>query len=557
MKQNKNESKLNHLNNSIKFSQKLFNPNLLLTDYNLYEDEKANSKSTTIKIINLKKDNNYFEEKKNKIIVNNNFSKNKRNIDTKHSFPDYIIKSPSILNNNKSLIKNLNNNKTNKIFNNEKNLNNSVNGKIIPYSTHIKDIKDFRNKIQKMKKSESKGKNIKQYKNSRINRNLNLSLTEYLSIGGTETKKNGNFDFNNNINKSPEIVIKRKYINAAKDNLNKRIFGKINLNNINCSLNDNNSSVNKTNLSNKIYNKIIQSDYKRKTNKKIKISSFNDNSLINIKNSLNKKLDVLKSKLNEEINDINKNYNKILNSSDKDNIKKNELLFDIIQNSFFKFISMLDNPKEKEIGFDIIQKLNDFFKKQENLVNNVIKKNDDLNEKIKKYKEINKNYEEENQQLINRCNTLEKNFEEMKIKYTHSLINKKIYQEESKNLYDETNLLDKNYNDLNDNEEEENESSVNSEELESIRFFDKIIMKKHSFSKANIPELEINQIKFKDEENEKKNNKIIKIKNNKNRNKHKNFGFKKITNKSTKAIGYTKMAEDKKKISGKKFKKLK
>ena len=97
-----------------------------------------------------------------------------------------------------------------------------INKKIIPYSTHIKDIKDFRNKLLTMKKSDSKGKNIKQDKNTRINRNLNL--IEYLSIGSPKIKKNGNFYLNNNnINKSPEIVIKRKYINFSefkeKDNL--------------------------------------------------------------------------------------------------------------------------------------------------------------------------------------------------------------------------------------------------------------------------------------------------------------------------------------------------
>ena len=66
-------------------------------------------------------------------------------------------------------------------------MNNSLNEKIIPYSTHIKDIKDFRNKLLTMKKSDSKGKNIKQDKNTRINRNLNL--IEYLSIGSPKIKK--------------------------------------------------------------------------------------------------------------------------------------------------------------------------------------------------------------------------------------------------------------------------------------------------------------------------------------------------------------------------------
>ena len=119
-------------------------------------------------------------------------------------------------------------------------------------------------------------------------------------------------------------------------------------------------------------------------------------------------------------------------------------------------------------------------------------------------------------------------------------------------------------------ENEENESSVNSEELESIRFFDKIIMKKHSFSKAHIPELEIKQIKL-NEEQENKQNHNGKLNNYKlgnkfnlknriyiNKQKGKEFpnGLRKKGNKSSKVIGYSKIAEDKKKKS-KKFQGIK
>lgn len=130
--------------------------------------------------------------------------------------------------------------------------------------------------------------------------------------------------------------------------------------------------------------------------------------------------------------------------------------------------------------------------------------------------------------------------------------------------YNETEIA---YNDLEqNNENDDDESSVNTEELESIRFFDKIIMKKHSFSKAHIPELEIKQIKMINDEIDNKEN--IKINNNKykyNNILKKNYklnkgirnGLKKIENKSTKAFGYNKMIEDKKKINGKQFRKIK
>ena len=84
-------------------------------------------------------------------------------------------------------------------------------------------------------------------------------------------------------------------------------------------------------------------------------------------------------------------------------------------------------------------------------------------------------------------------------------------------------------------------------------------MKKHSFSKAHIPELEIKQIKLLNNEQDNKEN--IKINN---KYKYNNFyknkynkgfrnGLKKIVNKSTKTFGYTRIAADKKKINGKKF----
>ena len=70
---------------------------------------------------------------------------------------------------------------------------------------------------------------------------------------------------------------------------------------------------------------------------------------------------------------------------------------------------------------------------------------------------------------------------------------------------------------------ESNSSSVNTEELESIRFFDKIFMKKNSFS--NIPGLSFKKLY------ESKNDKNIIIPHNKN-NKNKRYSFQKSKNKN-------------------------
>ena len=557
---NKNERKLNYLNKSMQLSQKLFNQNLLQTDYSINNENEKGNNNKTIKLNNYNNLNKSNILDKKKKFVNNNISKINQNIVSKKIFPDYITKTPCIQKNNKSIEKSINN-KTIKIINQEKNLNNSLNGKIIPYSSHTNEMKDFKYKIKKIKKSNSKEKNLAKNNGGNINRNLNLTLTNFLSTGGTEMKKNENesYSLNNNINKTTEIIIKRKYTNTTKNKLNKKIFGKININNINYNINNNNSNIinNKSNTNN-----IIKSAVKRRINKKINLSSFsNENSSLKNRNySINKKFEVLRNNLNEEINDIYNNFNKYLNISDKENIKKNELIFETIQNSFFKFIALLKNPKEKEIAFNIIQKLNEFFKKQENIVNNIIKKNEDFNEKIKKYKEINKNIEKENSLLKEKCDFLNKKIEDMENDYNNqnNLIDNISHNESFNN-----NIYPNPFFEANDIENEEEESSVNTEELESIRFFDKIIMKKHSFSKANIPELQIKKINLKNNELDfkeivdKNNNKNLNNNKNKKNRKSNNCELKKIINKNNKDFGYTKIAEDKKKINIKKFRNFK
>ena len=257
--------------------------------------------------------------------------------------------------------------------------------------------------------------------------------------------------------------------------------------------------------------------------------------------------------MNEQINDVNNNYNKINNISYSDNIKKHELIFDILLNSFLKFTYLFENPKEKEVALEIINNLNDFFRKYNTIINNIIKNLDELNKNIRKYKEANKTIEKENFLLINKIDNLQKKYEDLEndIKNNEKFENPQEFQKD---------LSDKG---IVEEEIEENDSSVNTEELESIRFFDKIIMKKHSFSKSKIPELEIKQIKLKEELENKKNSKLnlFKYKNNKNfknvnnynKNKDMPIVLRKKGNKSSKAFGYTKIAEEKKKILIKDF----
>ena len=611
MKQPENEPKNKNLNNSMQFSQKTFNHQLILTDYNIYNFIDNNNNSyKTIKIKKPKNDlnNSNLIDKKNKIVVNYNLSKIHPNIVAKNIFPNYAMKTLVAHKTNNSLenknITDINKNKKK----GRKIIQNPVNSKIASYSSHTKEKSNFKANLKNNKNSESKDKNYMVIQNGgRINRNLNLTLTNFSSIGGTEFKKDFldkspkqyNLSISNKHDKksNDEIIIKRKSINTTKNKLNKKLFGKMNLNDINnynLNLNNfnnfNNININNNStLSNKNSNNNSMKFQKRKSNKTNLSSSsskFYGSSLkSNSKYSVNKKFDILKNNMNEQISDINNNYNKLKNMTESDNVKKHELIFDIIQNSLFKFASILSNPKEKEVAFEIIQKLNDFFKKNTTLVNAIKKKNDELNEKIRKCKEINKHIEKENILLEDKIDIMQRKIEDLENEIKNNIFNDNGNNKDNGNGINDNNkvnniifengndyIQEQNENENDDSyEKEENESSVNSEELESIRFFDKIIMKKHSFSKAHIPELEIKQIKL-NEELENKQNHNGKINNYKLRNKfnfkngiyinkqkEKEFqnGLRKKGNKSSKAIGYSKIAEDKKKKSYKKFQGIK
>ena len=612
MKQPENEPKNKNLNNSMQFSQKTFNHQLILTDYNIYNiiDNNNNNSYKTIKIKKPKNDlnNSNLMDKKNKIVVNYNLSKIHPNIVAKNLFPNYAMKTLVAHKTNNSLenknITDINKNKKK----GRKIIQNPVNSKIVSYSSHTKEKSNFKANLKKNKNSESKDKNFMVIQNGgRMNRNLNLTLTNFSSIGGTEFKKDildkspkqYNLSISNKHDKkiNDEIIIKRKSLNTNKNKLNKKIFGKMNLNDINnYNLNLNNfdniniNINNNSTLSNKNSNNNSLKFQKRKSNKTNLSSSsskFYGSSLkSNSKYSVNKKFDILKNNMNEQINDINNNYNKLKNMTESDNVKKHELIFDIIQNSLFKFSSLLSNPKEKEVAFEIIKKLNDFFKKNTTLVNAIKKKNDELNEKIRKCKDINKHIEKENILLVDKIDIMQRKIDDLENEIKNNIFNDNGNNIDNGNVINNikvNNTIFENGNDYiqeqneNENEnddsydKEENESSINSEELESIRFFDKIIMKKHSFSKAHIPELEIKQIKL-NEELENKQNHNGKVNNYKLRNKSnlkngidiykqkdKEFqnGLRKKGNKSSKAIGYSRIAEDKKKKSYKKFQGIK
>jgi hypothetical protein len=143
------------------------------------------------------------------------------------------------------------------------------------------------------------------------------------------------------------------------------------------------------------------------------------------------------------------------------------------------------------------------------------KENENLKKKLEKNEKNNEELVEQNNSLLNKYNTLKNKLEK--------------FNSEIK-LFSDEYISKKTENSINDEEIplQTTSSYVNSEELESIRFFDKIKMKRHSF--YNIPELSLQKIKNEENKNNIKSN-IIQIKK-RNKNKFSYEQNKKIVNNS-------------------------
>jgi hypothetical protein len=177
------------------------------------------------------------------------------------------------------------------------------------------------------------------------------------------------------------------------------------------------------------------------------------------------------------LNDMNRKINKYLKQ--KVDIDK---LYEIIIEYYVKYTNEIEEQHQKKFAMEIFYHLSQLINEKENQLINIRKQNEDLVHKNKIYKKDNENLMEQYNLLIQKNNILENKVKELssKLKNT-STENIKINEDNSVNINkDETIVSHK------------SSSSVNSEELESIRFFDKIIMKKHSF--MNIPELSFQKI---------------------------------------------------------------
>ena len=275
----------------------------------------------------------------------------------------------------------------------------------------------------------NKKKNMNEFYESQIiNNNLNISLTNFVS-----PKENNSFVY------KPFFMDK-----SIEDNKNK------------CKNFSNSCSTSFINN----YNHKTKKDLKSNSSKNFKNISCKVNYVSNKNNFI-----ILKNKLNDNIKNIKTNEKNI-------NII-NSRIYDIIQIYFSQFANLLQQ-NEKEVALNLLFHINEIilFKNEEIL--KLKKLNKELEKKYNDIKTNNDSFINENIELRNKLESVIEKF--------NNTLNINFSKFESNNKQSQNKSVD----------EKDTESSVNIDDLESIRFFDKIYMKRNSFSNSNIPNLNLN-----------------------------------------------------------------
>ena len=293
------------------------------------------------------------------------------------------------------------------------------------------------------------------YKNKNKFKDINLLKypnQKYSPLNQSKHKRNKNKsldDINNNNLSSIQNNLNISFTNFSSPKANNSFY----INPIFMQgRNYNDNKINKINSK----NIINSSDEKSNGNKKIIFSSFNQGK--KFENSNKKFYDILIKTMNDNILSVQ--------NKEKNIAKINLKIHDIILNTFNQFANVLQS-NEKKVALNILLQFN-------KLISN---KNEEIQELKNQYKELEKNYikiQQNNNSFYNENIQLRKKLE---------LILEKINSNcDSESLQEITS------NDLK-TKSERTESSLNMEDLESIRFFDKINMKRNSFSNSKIPNL--------------------------------------------------------------------
>ena len=312
--------------------------------------------------------------------------------------------------------------------------------------------KKSRNSLKKNKKKNSSNNSIdinisSDYKNKNKVKDIKLKYPnqKYSSLDEKRNKNKSLDDINNNLC-SIQNNLNISFTNFASPKANNSFYinpifmhGK------------NFNDIKKLNAK----NDIISSDEKSNRNKQILFLGSNQG-----KNSENNKLYEI------FIKTMNDNILKVQNN-EKNNSKINSKIHDIIQQTLNDFANVLQS-NEKNVILNILFQFNKLIQY----------KNEEIKEVKSEYKELENKYmkiKQKNNLIQNENNQLRKKLE---------LILEKINSN-----CDSESLVEINSNALKTKSFDKSESSLNMEDLESIRFFDKINMRRNSFSNSKIPTL--------------------------------------------------------------------
>ena len=313
--------------------------------------------------------------------------------------------------------------------------------------------KKSRNSLKKNKKKNSSNNSIDinislDYKNKNKVKDIKLKYPnqKYSSLDEKRNKNKSLDDINNNLC-SIQNNLNISFTNFASPKANNSFYinpifmhGK------------NFNDIKKLNAKND-----ISSDEKSNRNKQILFSGSNQGK--KSENSNNKLYEILIKTMNDNILKVQNN--------EKNNSKINSKIHDIIQQTLNDFANVLQS-NEKNVILNILFQFNKLIQY----------KNEEIKEVKSEYKELENKYmkiQQKNNLIQNENNQLRKKLE---------LILEKINSN-----CDSESLVETNSNALKTKSFDKSESSLNMEDLESIRFFDKINMRRNSFSNSKIPTL--------------------------------------------------------------------
>ena len=366
---------------------------------------------------------------------------------------------------------------------------NSINNLIdINISVNYKNISLNENKFKKILSSSNT------HTKNDINNNTNNNNININNINNIHNIYDNSSFFNNTINNSvtnkcknisnPFIKNEENFFGGTypkNKNRKANVTNQVSKNNGNYTISSLDESQNKTQINNKI---------KCLSCKNIYSTPVYMNSLSNVSNNNEAKNDIytmLRTNMNKKLNKL------FLQKSSNTISKNNEILdniFSILKSTFYKFGNLCENQSQKDLVSDIISAMTQYKKMQIIQANNYEKESEELIKKSRELIKENLKFKQQNIMINNKFNLMQKELEELKKKLKNNK-NKNIngsYFENYNEYIDEGNSKSKNSSPTS--------SYVNTDELESIRFFDKIVMKKHSFSKSKIPELSLEKIKL-------------------------------------------------------------